>query len=256
MVLESQLYEDNTFATLSYDDEHLPQDLSVSKREVQLFMKRLRKNNDRDIRYFAVGEYGSQTMRPHYHLVLFNYPNCLRGYSAYHTRDRECCAVCTSLRQVWGRGQVCLTEVSIQSAAYVAGYVVKNWLHEVPDFEHLTPEFTLKSQGLGKDFAWEIASSLMMNDHPVVPFAIRHNGTLWPLGRYIREKVAEYSELPLQKAPEDPKMCDLSNAIYGNPEIPPFRKASALREAVIQTRYHKGRQVKKKIARKQKERVL
>ncbi len=256
MIMESALYEDNTFVTLSYDDDHLPEDLSVSKREVQLFMKRLRKNNAKDFRYFAVGEYGDQTMRPHYHLVLFNHPNCLRLYSSYDKRDRECCPVCTSLRKVWGRGQVCLTEVSLQSCAYVAGYVIKNWLHEVPGHEHLAPEFTLKSQGLGKDFAWEIASELLKNNQPHVPFAIRHNGTIWPLGRYVREKVAEYSQLPLQKAPEDPGMHDLSEAIYSNPEIPPLRKAAALREAVIQTRYDKAQQVKKKIARKRKERVL
>lgn len=59
------------FITLTYDDEHLPKNLSVSKRDLQLFIKRLRKRNPA-IRYFAVGEYGSERGRPHYHAVIFN----------------------------------------------------------------------------------------------------------------------------------------------------------------------------------------
>lgn len=59
------------FITLTYDDEHLPPGAELSKRDLQLFIKRLRKRNP-GIRYFAVGEYGSQKGRPHYHAVIFN----------------------------------------------------------------------------------------------------------------------------------------------------------------------------------------
>lgn len=59
------------FFTLTYNDEHLPPNEEVSKRDLQLFIKRLRKVNS-GIRYFAVGEYGTQMGRPHYHAVIFN----------------------------------------------------------------------------------------------------------------------------------------------------------------------------------------
>lgn len=59
------------FITLTYDDEHLPPGEELSKRDLQLFLKRLRKRNP-GIRYFAVGEYGTQKGRPHYHAVIFN----------------------------------------------------------------------------------------------------------------------------------------------------------------------------------------
>lgn len=257
IVLESALYEDNTFVTLSYDEDHLPEDASVSKRELQLFMKRLRKDNDRKIRYFGVGEYGDVTCRPHYHVVLFNHPNCLRGISEYSKRDLKCCPVCTSLRSVWQRGQVYLGEVSVESAAYVASYTIKGWTkeEEVPEF--LTPEFTAKSRGIGHDFAWELASNLLETDHPVVPFSVRHNGRFWPLGRYIREKVSLYTGgLPLEKAPQDQKLPALSEAIYSDVKVPAFRKAATLREAVIQTRYHKAEQIKRNIERRRKDRIL
>lgn len=59
------------FLTLTYDEKHVPEGGNLSKRDLQLFIKRLRKRN-KGIRYFAVGEYGTQFERPHYHLVLFN----------------------------------------------------------------------------------------------------------------------------------------------------------------------------------------
>lgn len=62
------------FITLTYDNEHLPPNAELSKRDLQLFIKRLRKVNP-GIRYFAVGEYGTEKGRPHYHAVIFNLIN-------------------------------------------------------------------------------------------------------------------------------------------------------------------------------------
>lgn len=67
------------FLTLTYNNEHLPK-CGVFKEEVQLFMKRLRINLDRkgithNIRYFACGEYGSKSLRPHYHIIFWNFPS-------------------------------------------------------------------------------------------------------------------------------------------------------------------------------------
>lgn len=62
------------FITLTYDEQHLPAGEELSKRDLQLFIKRLRKINP-GIRYFAIGEYGSQKGRPHYHAVIFNLIN-------------------------------------------------------------------------------------------------------------------------------------------------------------------------------------
>lgn len=58
------------FVTLTYDQKHCPEKLD--KRHLQLFLKRLRKHYPAgQIRYYAVGEYGSKMGRPHYHLILF-----------------------------------------------------------------------------------------------------------------------------------------------------------------------------------------
>lgn len=60
------------FITLTYHPKFVP-DSGVSKRHFQLFMKRLRKKSGDRLRYFAVGEYGTKTQRPHYHAIIFNY---------------------------------------------------------------------------------------------------------------------------------------------------------------------------------------
>ena len=73
-VHESTLHEHNCFLTLTFDDDHLPSDHSVHVRDVQLFLKRLRKSlGDTKVRFFACGEYGAKNDRPHYHLIIFGY---------------------------------------------------------------------------------------------------------------------------------------------------------------------------------------
>ena len=67
------------FLTLTYNNEHLPK-CGIFKEEIQLFLKRLRIKLDRlnishNLRYVAVGEYGTKSKRPHYHMILWNFPN-------------------------------------------------------------------------------------------------------------------------------------------------------------------------------------
>lgn len=76
------------FLTLTYNPEHLPV-CGIFKEEIQLFMKRLRRSLDRknithNIRYFACGEYGTKSGRPHYHLIFWNFPDVGTLYDKLH----------------------------------------------------------------------------------------------------------------------------------------------------------------------------
>ena len=47
---------------------------TLDKTDLQKFFKRLRKNGE-IVSYYAVGEYGTTTLRAHYHIILFNCQN-------------------------------------------------------------------------------------------------------------------------------------------------------------------------------------
>ncbi|AXH75064.1 MAG: replication initiator protein [Microviridae sp.] len=111
---ESTLHKQNSFLTLTYSDA--PE--SVSKRDLQLFFKRLRKFAK--VRYFACGEYGSHTHRPHYHVCLFGVDFLADSYaisdSLYGNRVLDDC---------WSHGLCSVGSLTLASAMYVAGYVSK-----------------------------------------------------------------------------------------------------------------------------------
>lgn len=82
-LLESQTHTNPpVFLTLTYNDKHLPKD-GVNKRDIQLFLKRLRASLsiwcNCKLRYFFVSEYGSLHGRPHYHALLWGLPDFVTG---------------------------------------------------------------------------------------------------------------------------------------------------------------------------------
>lgn len=122
-VHEASLHDDNCFITLTYNDENLPYDRSLNKKHFQLFMKKLRKKYGTKIKYFHCGEYGEQHFRPHYHACIFNFDfkdkvhfKTINGYKLY-TSD--------SLSELWPMGFATIGDVTFQSAAYVARYIMK-----------------------------------------------------------------------------------------------------------------------------------
>lgn len=122
-VHEASLWPVNSFVTLTYDDAHLPADGSLDKSEFQRFMKRLRKRRKR-VRYFHCGEYGDVNGRPHYHALLFNvgFPDRVPWREA---KGKSVSYRSGELESTWGLGHCEVGEVTFESAAYVARYVVK-----------------------------------------------------------------------------------------------------------------------------------
>jgi len=199
-MLESALYGDNTFVTLTYDDEKLPEDGSLNPYHLRDFLKRFRKAiAPHRVRFYAVGEYGDVSSRPHYHLALFNFPSCVRG-STLHLRDRPCCWQCDLVRDAWQSectgGRVSLDELSDATSSYVAGYVVKKMTRpDDPRLEGRFPEFCRMSNrpGIGADLMDDLASTILENpnadDLEDVPTSLRHGSRCMPLGKYLRRRL-------------------------------------------------------------------
>ena len=87
VVHESYYWDSCIFLTLTYDDDHLPPNGSLVKSDLQKFFKRLRKNSGKKMAYFACGEYGEQTARCHYHVILF-------GLDFLSKSDRDMIKLC------------------------------------------------------------------------------------------------------------------------------------------------------------------
>lgn len=160
--LESLTHEENAFVTLTYDDQHIPADGSLEPAELRLFIRRFRKAaRPRKFRYFAVGEYGEQTLRPHYHLSLF-------GVSGFTVLDGRIPprTVAEELPRLWTKGFVQCAEFNEVTAQYVAGYVVKKLADRSSNaLKGKTPEFARMSTnpGLGVAAMRVIADQLTSN---------------------------------------------------------------------------------------------
>ncbi|MEM1832088.1 MAG: hypothetical protein QXJ97_11235 [Desulfurococcaceae archaeon] len=182
------MYDENCFITLTYDNDHLPKDLSLTKREFQLFMKRLRKHfehkmpKDEKIRYAACGEYGEKYGRPHYHAILFNldFPDkklhkIVRGHRLYTSE---------TLQEIWQhRGFCVIGSASFESAAYVSRYILKKrkgrFAEKHPQYErvdedgvvtYVQPEFALWSRnpGLGRHWFEKYKHEVYPSDEVII----------------------------------------------------------------------------------------
>lgn len=183
-MLEQLKHNESCFCTLTYATEHLPESGSLSKRDLQLWLKRLRKEIPTKIRYYAVGEYGDRTWRPHYHAALY-------GVSYLQAKIIE---------GTWKKGMIHIGELTKESAQYICGYVVKK-LTNGKDPEVIRklagrePEFCRMSlrPGIGAsamiDVADAVMSSTAMSIQSDVPGVLRHGPRLMPLGRYLKKKL-------------------------------------------------------------------
>lgn len=189
-MLELEYHDESHFVTLTYNDNHVPYSaygdpesgeaidaLTLQKRDLQLFMKRLRKSfSDDRIRFYACGEYGSTTFRPHYHGILFGLHlddlvpcGCSPAGFPYYTSEKlqrvwSIYHPATKSRSAWYDpiGFVSVGDVTVESCAYVARYIMKKQKGDDAvfyDFHNIEPEFTLMSRKPGIGRQW-------YDDHP------------------------------------------------------------------------------------------
>ena len=159
----------------------------LCKRDFQLFIKRLRKNNpELSIKYFIKGEYGGQLKRPHAHVLLF----VLRGCTVSEERLKK------MVLDSWYNGIekykeetlpnmlrpnnigkavkvnpiVCFGTFNDECAKYCAKYVSKEVAADVKASD-IQPEFQLTSRGLAvEQFMDQVASHKRMLDELIANF--------------------------------------------------------------------------------------
>lgn len=120
---EDQEHDRSCFITLTYDDEHLPENDSLVLEDWQNFAKKLRRDVGR-FRFLMCGEYGDQTGRPHFHALIFGHD--FREDRKLYRRKPSLLYSSATLTQIWGRGEHNpIGDVTFESSSYVAGYIMK-----------------------------------------------------------------------------------------------------------------------------------
>lgn len=194
---EASLHEHNSFITLTYSEENLPENGTLVLEDFQKFMKRLRKKFSwlvpgkgkrkrrvyPALKFYHCGEYGDINGRPHYHACLFgiDFPDKVywrmsrSGFKLYRS---------PMLEELWKFGNSEIGDVTFESAAYCARYVMKKITGDMADdhYKGRKPEYTTMSRrpGLGQGWYLKYKQELINNDGVLV------NGHLTKPPRFYR----------------------------------------------------------------------
>ena len=198
LLLEARAPGNHFFVTLTHDEWNIPRTdsgMTTLRFDVlQGFLKRYRKRYG-PVRYFAVGEYGDESQRAHYHLVLFNQP----------PGEIEC-----RCNRAWQwRGWVSVGLFNVSRARYVAAYTTKKLQKGHEALGDRCPEFARMSKDppLGHEFIKAKVKQLLTKDGCLalvarngdVPNYYRIDGSWYPIGKYWRDYMRDaigWSKIP------------------------------------------------------------
>lgn len=198
------------FLTLTYNDDSVLDKViyTISRRTFEVgyhtnlvkselisFIKDLRAYwkyhfNEDDIRFFGCGEYGSETGRCHFHLILFNIDIPDLHYRTIVTKTGGFKKVLCSdiIDKIWKKGFVTIGTVTADSCSYVAGYCQKkltglskeNYLSQIQEYNSKHPDFPVEVQneefihmsrmpGIGREFFDLYKDKIYDNDEIAFP---------------------------------------------------------------------------------------
>ena len=182
---EAEVSSSAFFITLTYDNNKVPHSpngfQTLVKRDIQLFMKRLRKTNKEKLKYYLCGEYGGKTWRPHYHILLFNV-------------DIE------TVEGAWGNGFVHVGKLSDASAVYTLKYVSKEERIPMWCTDDRQKEFSLMSKGLGKNYLTKAMKRWHIQDLINRVYVPLKDNLKTSMPRYYRDKIYTWHERNIIRA--------------------------------------------------------
>lgn len=195
-MLEANKHKDNYFLTLTYDDYNMPLKSLVDnetgeifhhgnldKQALPKFFKKLRRHyeynyNHEGIRFYACGEYGSTTDRPHYHAIIFNLP-IYDLVEFTKTKTGDTLYLSETLSKIWGNGHIMIGKVTWDTCAYTARYIMKKQKGDTAGkvllsngkYADLQCEFTnmSRSPGIAREYYEENKDNIYKNDEIILP---------------------------------------------------------------------------------------
>lgn len=177
--------------TLTYNPVHLPVAYNdeagewqsyLVKRDVQLFLKRLRKRCPEfrnNLRYYCVGEYGGDYNRSHYHIILMS-PSIFTPYQ--YLRD---------IKAAWSDAEGSIGFVKIRPASETKVRYVTGYLNKLDTDKHITPPFKLMSKSIGLSY---LSDKMVRYYLEQLQTGVCDDRGWHKMPRYYRKKLNELSE--------------------------------------------------------------
>lgn len=222
-MLELLAHEHSSFITLTYAPANLPAGGTLVPRHLQNWLKYIRREYPLPLRFFAVGEYGDSTFRPHYHACMFGLPED----SGKLVED------------TWAKGFITISSMAPARALYLAHYCTKKMTKvedkrlggRHPEYARMSRNPGIGTKGLEyvADRHFSGAGSQVIAATGDIIREYRENTRRWPLDYFMSQKLRELVGLPA-------KACD---------RVSPPPRATTLEErreaAQKETRQYYGR---------------
>lgn len=174
LMKEAERSSSALFVTLTFDTDHVPITekgyMSLSKEKLQNFFKYLRKLHRVKLKYYACGEYGGKTNRPHYHIILFN-------------ADKD------KVAKAWTQGTIHIGEVTAASVGYTLKYISKNGKIPAHKNDDRIPEFSLMSKKLGDNYLTPQMIKWHKADYKNRMYVNLLDGKKIAMPRYFKDKI-------------------------------------------------------------------
>ena len=216
------------FCTLTYSDETIPRTVdgvpTLHRRGFQDWFEQANRDAGR-VRYYAVSEYGENTLRPHHHLALFP------------EQDSQADHILRAWQRDHGFTQV--AELTHERARYLANYTAKKLTKDTD--ERLEPgqepEFRSSSTrpGLGAAFVPLVVSvyrgragQKIIDERGDVERTVRIGGKVYPIPRYILQKVRAELGIPLK---HEDRLHHPGYGVWNDGEFASFDPVAAALEA-------------------------
>lgn len=150
------------------------------------------------IKYFAVGEYGTEKMRPHYHMIIFNAPlECLipiNWVDQIQQGNIELDGKCHMPALDWPHGTMTIGRLTPASAAYTMKYISKKGKIPLHQNDDRFPEFSLMSKGLGEKYLNPLQKRWHKTDKVNRLYVVTEDGKKISMPRYYKDKLYTQGE--------------------------------------------------------------
>jgi hypothetical protein len=171
--------------TFTYNEQKQPlsfnQNPTLEKKDFQDFIKRYRKNLPKNInlKYYACGEYGDQTQRPHYHAIIFNLP-------------QSHCLDATRIEKHWQNGGVHVAPANMATINYTLKYLMKGKFQPTGELDDRNPTFALMSKKMGFNYLTPQMMTFLRNQK--TNFVTLPAGIKAVMPRYFKNYIFTQSE--------------------------------------------------------------